>query len=128
MTSGTNKRSEPRGLHTTLCARLRVWWNNASAGQIWAVDPNLKILYNIISIVDKENIFTYFGWLDISLVISQNPPTFDRDRIFFQFVNARESTTWKLFIVTRVFLIRECTREHHVNFFIKNHQILVCCL
>ena len=52
-------------------------------GEIRAVDPNLKILYNRVLIADKENLFTYVGWLGISGVISQNPPNFDCDRSIF---------------------------------------------
>ena len=42
-----------------------------------------KILYNIILIVDKDNVLSYLGWLGISRVISQKTPKFDLDWRFF---------------------------------------------
>ena len=53
-----------------------------------AIGPNLKILYNSILIVDKENALTYLGWLGISGVISKKPQILIVTG-FFRFVNAR---------------------------------------
>ena len=43
----------------------------------------------------------WVGWLLVKLFI-KNHQFFYRDRSFFQFLNAQNSTTWKLFIVIGV--------------------------
>ena len=45
---------------------------NASSGKIWDVGKNLKILDNSIFNVDNKNVFTYWVWLGISIVIHKN--------------------------------------------------------
>ena len=73
-----------KGILTTSCGKLRVWWNNASSGQIWDVGPNLNILDNSILIVDNKNVFTFMGGLDINIISNKNPPKFQGFKLWLE--------------------------------------------
>ena len=66
-----------------------------SLEQIWDVVPNLNILDNSIFVVNKENLFTYLGWLVISRFIHRKTHLFVGFTVatgVFQFVNAQDSS------------------------------------